>query len=623
MPQRTVNTFPFTAVTGMDDAKRALECALTSPHIHSVLLRGGRGTAKSTLARSVAGITGKKIVECPASISEEQLFGGLDIERTIKGGERMSEHGLLSRADGNILYIDNVNLMERSLLSGIADAVQTGIVHLERGPGSETYPCRTVLIASMDPEDGDLSDQALDRFDLCAGCPPSDSEEKRLIIERATKFSDDPEGFILDYQEKEKKESEKISRATKILPLVTISDGLISVISELCVRLGAEGSRGDLAVYNCATALAALDGRDEVVKKDVEDAAVLCLVHRRGPEQSNERQPDHDERNENREENPEMDNGNEEKEGSSSPSTETDSKEGNEKVQDKAPDIGEMMFEIGRQFRTVDYLMDGRRPRSISSRNGGRSVAVSTDGSGRYSGYRMPQGRPRDIAFDATIRNAAPYQRSRARKGLAVAIETRDIREKIRERRRGTTILFLVDASGSLGVRRRMATVKGAVLSMLKDSYVKRDRVGLMAFRRTSAELVLPPTGSVEFGYRCLEDLPTGGKTPLGAAMVKAEEYMAAYAKGHPGEGEYIVLVTDGRANVPMKEGADANEEVLGLAERMAGSGIGWIVVDASVGFPHFDNAKKLAEKLCARYYKLEELDADRFAEGVKIAVRS
>ena len=168
MPSGPVNGLPFTAVVGMDDAKRALECAIVSPSIRTVLLRGGEGTAKTVLARAAAGLTGKKIVNCPLNVTEEQLFGGLDVEETVRTGVPAMEKGLLSRADGNILYIDDINLMDRGMLAGIMDAVLTGTVRVERGPVSGSYPCATTLIATMNPDDSDLSDHALDRFDLCA-----------------------------------------------------------------------------------------------------------------------------------------------------------------------------------------------------------------------------------------------------------------------------------------------------------------------------------------------------------------------------------------------------------------------------------------------------------------------
>ena len=285
--------------------------------------------------------------------------------------------------------------------------------------------------------------------------------------------------------------------------------------------------------------------------------------------------------------------------------------------------LDEMMFEIGEQFRVIDYLDDGRRViRRTSSRKGRRAMVESSDCTGRYARSRPSNEKVHDIAFDATIRAAAPYQKGRDHGGMSISILPQDIREKVRERRSGCTIMFLVDASGSLGVRKRMAAVKGAVLSMLRDSYVKRDRIGMMAFRRDSTELILPPTKSVEYSYRKLEELPTGGKTPLGEALVTVNEFMTSYSRSHPGESCYIVLITDGRANVPLKQGADANEEVRKLASDMAIPQVKWIVIDASAGYIRFDNAEKLAMELEGTYFRLEDLNADRLAESVRAAIR-
>ena len=627
MSAEPLRTFPFSAVVGMDDAKRALECAIVNPRIRTVLIRGGTGTAKTVLARSCSGICDKRIINCPLNVTDEQLFGGLDIERTLKTGRPEMQPGLLSRAHNNILYIDDVNIMDRAMLSGLLDCVLNGTVRVERGPISASYPCDTVLIATMNPEDSDLSEHMLDRFDLCAYIPPMEEEERRLVLTRNEEFLSYPDTFLEKFSSEQEVIRKNVDRAERILPLVTISDELSTVISELCVKVGADGLRGDIAMLNCAETLAALHGRDEVFKKDIEEAAVLCLPHRRNydqppPEQPPEEPPPPDEEppeNEPPEEPPEQ-------QEDDTPSEDDNDDEDDQDLPDPPdlPDLEEMMFEIGREFRVIDYLGKNERlPARTKTRKGRRAMAVSADGTGRYARYRTPDGKTHDIAFDATIRAAAPYQKVRQSENVSIVIEPSDIREKVRERRSGCTLLFLVDASGSLGVRKRMSTVKGAILSMLRDSYVKRDRIGLMAFRRDSADMILPPTKSVEYSYRRLEELPTGGKTPLGEALVRVDEYMTAYARCHVGERCFIILVTDGRANVPLQPGTDANEEVQKMAEDLSIPHVGWIVVDAGMGFPHFDNAQKLAQKLGAKYFKLEDLDADRFAEGVKSAIES
>ncbi|MBR5999093.1 MAG: ATP-binding protein [Candidatus Methanomethylophilaceae archaeon] len=627
MSAEPLRNFPFSAVVGMDDAKRALECAIVNPRSRTVLIRGGTGTAKTVLARSCSGICDKRIVNCPLNVTDEQLFGGLDIERTLKTGKPEMQPGLLSRAHNNILYIDDVNLMDRAMLSGLLDCVLGGTVRVERGPISASYPCDTVLIATMNPEDSDLSDHMLDRFDLCAYIPPMEEKERKLVLTRNEEFLRDPEGFGNKFSTEQQDITKTIDRAAKILPLVTISDELASVISELCVKVGADGLRGDIAMVNCAETLAALHGRDEVFKKDVEEAAVLCLPHRRGydqppPEQPPEEPPPQEEEEPPENEPPEQPP--EQQEDDTPPEDNDDQKDQDLPEPPELPDLEEMMFEIGREFRVIDYLDKNERlPARTKARKGRRAMARSADGTGRYARYRTPDGKTHDIAFDATIRAAAPYQRVRQSENVSIVIEPQDIREKVRERRSGCTLLFLVDASGSLGVRKRMSTVKGAILSMLRDSYVKRDRIGLMAFRRDSADMILPPTKSVEYSYKRLEELPTGGKTPLGEALARVDEFMTAYARCHVGDRCFVILVTDGRANVPLQQGADANEEVQKMAEDISIPHVGWIVVDAGMGFPHFDNAQKLAQKLGAKYFKLEDLDADRFAEGVKSAIES
>ncbi|MDD2626887.1 MAG: VWA domain-containing protein [Candidatus Methanomethylophilus sp.] len=623
-------TYPYAALVGLTDAKQALECALVNPRLKAVLIRGGEGTAKTTAARAAAGITSRKIVNCPLNVTVEQLFGGLDLEKALKTGKTKLEPGLLARADGNILYIDDVNLMDRSTLAAILDAVRTGEVKVERGPISAVYPCCTTLVATMNPADTDLSAHMLDRFDLCA-CVGTDEkeDERREILRRNAEYAARPQEFSDLYVKEDEEVRARILRAQRILPLVTVSDELVSIAAELCIKVGADGSRGDVAVIECAETLAALNGRDEVRKNDIEEAAALCLSHRRNytppppppPPQPPEPPPDQppdDDRNKDQKP-PEQQ--------PPEPPPQPDKEDKDEPPPEKPPELPnleEMMFEIGRQFRVIDYLESHDRiPARTKTRKGRRALAESGDGTGRYARARLSRGQVTDVAFDATIRAAAPYQRTRHRDGLALDIEKQDLREKVRERRSGCTLLFVVDASGSLGVRRRMTTVKGAILSMLRDSYVRRDRIGLMAFRRDSAEMILPPTKSVEYSYHRLEELPTGGRTPLGEALVRTDEFMTSYVRCHPGERCFVVLVTDGRANVPLKDGADANAEVQKLAGDLRIPGVRWIVVDAGQGYPHFDNAERLAEKLEARYFQLEDLDADRFAAGVRAAVNT
>ena len=628
--------YPFSAVYGMDDAKRAIECALVNPRIRTVLIRGGPGSAKTVLARAAGRLSGRVLVNIPLNVTEEQLFGGMDIDATIREGRPVVQKGLLSRADGGILYVDDVNLLDQRVLSSLLDCVLTGRVVLEREGVSAEYQCETVMIATMNPSDSDISSHLLDRFDLCAYSDfPEEGEGRTEVLRRNMEYQKDPVIFNELYGSEEDSLKETMDRARMLLPLVMMSDDLMGVAVELASKVLADGFRGDIAMINSSMALAALNGRDEVLRKDVEEAAMICLAHRRNyipdppqppepPEEPQEQDDDEDD----------QQNNDDQQQDQQPPEPPQQDRDDDDQQQDQQPPeppnmddiqqmLDEMMFEIGEQFRVIDYLDDGRRViRRTSSRKGRRAMVESKDATGRYARSRPSDEKVHDIAFDATIRAAAPYQKGREHEGLSISIHPQDVREKVRERRSGRTIMFLVDASGSLGVRKRMAAVKGAVLSMLRDSYVKRDRIGMMAFRRDSAELILPPTKSVEYSYRKLEELPTGGKTPLGEALVTVNEFMTSYSRSHPGESCYIVLITDGRANVPLKQGADANEEVRKLASDMAIPQVKWIVIDASAGYIRFDNAEKLAMELEGTYFRLEDLNADRLAESVRAAIR-
>ena len=631
MPSVDLRSFPFSAVLGMDDAKRAMQCILVNPNLKTVLIRGGQGSAKTVLARSVANISNKKIINIPVNVSEEQLFGGMDIDATIKEGKPVMQPGLLSRANGNIVYVDDVNLMDQRILMSLLNSVLEGRVILEREGISSEYATDTILIATMNPSDSDISSHVLDRFDICAYASfPEDEKERSEILKRNMEFQKDPKSFIELYRPDEDALKSNLDRAIKLFPLVTMSDDLIGVSVELAVKVMADGYRGDICMVNTAKAIAALNGRDEVMKKDVEEAAMLCLAHRRNYAQEPPPQPpqDQDQDQEDNQEQPPDDDKDDHEENENDEDDQPP--EDQEEQQQEPPDmdfqqlLDDMVFEIGDQFRVIDYLEDRRRKVSKTSAKKGRRMMVeSSDSSGRYARSRIPSDKTHDIAFDATVRAAAPYQKSRDHNDMAINIQKQDVREKVREMRAGCTILFLVDASGSLGVRKRMAAVKGAVLSMLRDSYVKRDRIGMMAFRRDSAELVLPPTRSVEYSYRKLEEMPTGGKTPLSEALVTVNEYMTSYSRSHVGEMCYIVVITDGRANVPLQEGANANEEVLKLAEDMAIPQVKWIIIDASAGFMRFDNAERLAMALEGTYFRLEDLNADRLAESVRAAINS
>lgn len=614
MSPRTLN-YPFTAVSGMDGPKRALLCSLINPRLRTVLIRGRRGTGKTVLSRSLEEISSRRMINIPANVSQEQLFGGMDVDIAIRDGRLVLKEGLIAQGDGNILYVDNINLMDNAMAIALLDSVREGLVRVESEGISAEYPIETTLVATMDPEECDICSHLLDRFDMCAYSNRNeDADVCRSILRSNSEYREDPSGFVEGSSEDTRKVHGTIDRSKEVLPLVTFSDELIDVCVELCAHVGAHGFRGDIALIETAMTLSALDNRDIVTKADVEEAAKLCLVHRRdysAPPPDTEPPEDDD-----KGDGPDEDGNDDRQDGKDNSD---DGERDDKSMEDFSRMLQDLLFEIGEEFRVIDYLKGSRtKIRETSSRKGRREMAMSKDTSGRYISSKIPEGRIRDIAFDATIRAAAPYQRSRGNNGLSFNIQKQDIRVKVRERRSGCTILFLVDASGSLGVRKRMSAVKGAIMSMLKDSYVRRDRIGLMEFRRDSAELILPPTRSVEYSFRLLEELPTGGRTPLGQALITVSEYMGSYARSHKGERCHVVLVTDGHANVSLSKGVDASEEARRIASDIHVPNLGWIVIDASARYSGLDDAELLAMELGGTYLKLESLNADRIAENVR-----
>jgi magnesium chelatase subunit D len=250
---------------------------------------------------------------------------------------------------------------------------------------------------------------------------------------------------------------------------------------------------------------------------------------------------------------------------------------------------------------------------------GKRDRTIRMDGHGRYISARTPQGRPKDLAFDATFRAAAPYQACREKRGLAIAIEPSDLREKVRMGRRGSTIMFLVDASGSMGVKERMATVKGTVLNLLTDAYRKRDSVGLVIFHRDSADVLLQPTRSVEGAYRRLRDIPTGGKTPLALGLAKAGEVLLAHMARVKMADPSLVVISDGRANVPL-DGGDPFGDALGIAKELSRTSIRTVVVDTGTGLPRIDRGERLAQALGGSYLRLEDMNPNHLARSIRAA---
>lgn len=618
--------YPFSAVYGMEQTKKALMCAMANPRIKSILIRGPSGTGKTLVARSLGVISGKSIVNIPLNVTDEQLFGCLDIELAVKEGSISLQEGLLNRGDHNILYMDDINLFEHRIITGVVDAVLSGEVKIERENMSTSYKVDTILVATMNNSDSYLSPPILDHFDICVNADyPEDSAGREEILRRSVAFDMDPDAFMEKYRDEDMKVHDRILRAREILEDAMPSEELLRTAATICNKMGVDGHRGDLSMANVAMTLAALDGRKETVESDLIEASVLCINHRlkvvkgRRVDKMQKRvsvvglSPDSKASKKlmlNKEENVNLE---------PDPNTVVDttengpSEESEGKFKFKEPE--DVITKIGETFKTIDlFEQDTAKARGESSARGKRFMQKSAERSGRYVGSRATDEKNPDLAFDATVRASAPYQIKRHQESdsdMAVIIEKQDMREKIRETRSSSTFLFAVDTSGSLIIRNRMVAVKGAILSLLKEHYVKKDRVGLMTFNEKAITMLLQPSREVEVIYKMLDDLAIGRKTPLSAALQYLNDYMSMYVKKRPNDDCYVVLVTDGCANVPLDpddKTVDPLQEALDIAKKINIPSLKWIVIDTEKREDVEYNAKKFSEALHAKYYTLDDL---------------
>ncbi|SFW99449.1 putative cobaltochelatase [Streptomyces atratus] len=658
--------FPFTAVVGQQDLQLALLLNSVAPNIGGVLVRGEKGTAKSTAVRALSALLPEvdvvsgcrfscdpvspdpacpdgpheagagvsrdaRMVELPVGASEDRLVGALDIERALAEGVKAFEPGLLADAHRGILYVDEVNLLHDHLVDLLLDAAAMGASYVEREGVSVRHAARFLLVGTMNPEEGELRPQLLDRFGLTVEVAASRETDQRVeVVRRRLAFDDDPAAFAAGWADEEDGLRARIAAARALLPEVRLGDAALRQIAATCAAFEVDGMRADIVMARTATALAAWAGRTDVLAEDVRQAALLALPHRRrrnpfdAPGLDEDKLDDTLEQNGGEDDDPDPDGPGgggrpprgdgpdtppqPEDEACDTPAPSVPG-QGQEQGQGQSSGGGEQQpVRAAEPFRTKMLSVPG-----LGEGAAGRRSRARTE-HGRTTGARHPQGALTKLHLAATVQAAAPHQRARGRSGRGLVVRRDDLRQAVREGREGNLVLFVVDASGSMAARQRMAAVKGAVLSLLLDAYQRRDKVGLITFRGKDAEVALPPTSSVDAAAARLELLPTGGRTPVAAGLLKAHEVLRVERLRDPSRRPLLVVVTDGRAT--------GGPEPVALATRAArlheAEGIASVVVDCESGPVRLGLAGSLAHALGGSAVTLDELRADSIAGLVK-----
>ncbi|MFE0461368.1 putative cobaltochelatase [Kitasatospora sp. NPDC058965] len=665
----------------MADLRLGLLLNAVSPAVGGVLVRGEKGTAKSTMVRALAGLLPSiavaegcrfacdpaapdpqcpdaphsgagggrpaRLVELPVGVTEDRIVGSLDLEQALAQGVKAYEPGLLAQAHRGVLYIDEVNLLQDHVVDLLLDAAAMGRSYVEREGVSVRHAARFLLVGTMNPEEGELRPQLLDRFGLTVEIAATrDPAERAEVVRRRLAYDADPEGFAARYAAEERALAAHIEAARALLPEVELGDRALRQITAVCAAFEVDGLRADIVMARTAVALAAWAGRTAVTEEDVRKAAQLALPHRRrrnpfdapglDEEQLDRTLGEHAEPEEPTDPDP------------TDPTDPTDGPDGDgpgdggpggggAPQADHGPDGAAAEQPPAEQPPADDRAPAPRLPAPSPARESapvaagdpyrtklfkvpgtghgaqGRRSPAQTE-AGQTVRSRRPAGPLTRLHLSATLQAAAPHQLARGRTGRALVLHRDDFREQVRRGREANLVLFVVDASGSMAARQRMTAVKGAVLSLLMDAYQRRDKIGMITFRGSGAELALPPTSSVEVGAARLEKLPTGGRTPLAAGLLRAHEVLRLERVRDPRRRPLLVVVTDGRAT----GGRTALAEAGRAAGLLAAQGTAAVVLDCESGPVRLGLARTLAGQLGGTAVTLDELRAEGVAALVQ-----
>jgi magnesium chelatase subunit D len=605
-------SYPFSAIVGHERLRLALLLCAVRPEIGGVLIRGEKGTAKSTAVRALAyilaAVDGAALVELPIGATEDRVVGSLDLQKVLRDGEHAFSPGLLARAHGGVLYVDEVNLLHDHLVDVILDAAAMGRVHIERDGVSHSHDASFVLIGTMNPEEGELRPQLLDRFGLTVDVAASrDVDVRADVIRQRMAFEADPGGFAARYADADAELARRIAAARAVVDSVSLPDSELRRIAALCAAFDVDGMRADLVVARTAVAHAAWRGADVVAEEDIRVAAELALPHRRrrdpfddpglDPDQlddamaragatADEPEPEPD---------PDPPGGGESTTGPQGPVPQRGS---GPQSRPSAPPSA--------VFRTralvVPGVGEGAPGRRSRARNRtGKAISATAQRDGGHG-----------VHLFGTLLATAGRQRGPGRPRP----QPDDVRRQIREGREGNLVIFVVDASGSMAARDRMSAVSGATLSLLRDAYQRRDKVAVITFRQREAQLLLPPTSSVHIASRKLARFDTGGKTPLAQGLLAARDVVLREKARDRARRSLVVVLTDGRAT----GGPDPLGRARTAAALLVAEGAAAVVVDCETSYVRLGLAEQLAGHLGAPAVRLAQLGADALTNVVRTA---
>jgi magnesium chelatase subunit D len=608
-----VKTYPFSAIVGHDQLRLALILCAVRPEIGGVLIRGEKGTAKSTAVRGLAALLSAanapagveaRLVELPIGATEDRVIGSLDLQRVLSDGEHAFSPGLLARAHGGVLYVDEVNLLHDHLVDLLLDAAAMGRVHIERDGISHSHDARFVLIGTMNPEEGELRPQLLDRFGLTVDVHASrDIDVRTQVVRQRMDYEADPDAFAQRYAADDAELARRIASARELVDRVMLPDNELCRIAALCAAFDVDGMRADLVTARTATAHAAWCGRNTVSEQDIRVAAELALPHRRRRDPFDEPGIDPDQ----------LDAALAQAGGEPEPDPDPEPPGGGHGTNDAEPPTNSAGPPTSKPsappsatFRTraltVPGVGDGAPGRRSRARNAsGRAVAAAQDTAAGHG-----------LHLFATVLSAAAHADAPG----PLRLQPDDVRRAIREGREGNLVIFVVDASGSMAARDRMAAVSGATLSLLRDAYQRRDKVAVITFRAQEARLILPPTASAHIAARRLSRFDTGGQTPLAEGLLAARGLVVREKVRDRSRRPLVVVLTDGRANA----GRDPLGRSRSAAALLVAEGAAAVVVDCETSYVRLGLAQQLAAQLGAPSVRLEQLRADYLTRAVRSA---